>query len=220
MYLPEHFAQRDRQALHELIRAHPLATLVTLGDGELVVNHLPLLLDADAGPHGTLRGHVARANPVWRQFSDRVPTVAIFRGPDAYVSPAWYPSKAAHGKVVPTWNYAVVHARGMPRAIDDRDWLRTLVDDLTRVHEAATGSPWMLADAPPDFAQQMLAAIVGIELPIATLVGKWKTSQNRAAADRDGVVRALDASGNHSARAMARLVEGEPRSPEGPRTPL
>jgi transcriptional regulator len=209
MYLPEHFTRTDVATLHRLIRDYPLATLVTLGDGELIVNHVPLLIDAGAGPYGMLRGHVARANPVWRHFSAAVPTTAVFRGPDAYVSPSWYPSKAAHGKVVPTWNYAVVHAHGMPRVIEDRDWLRALVEELTTAHEAAIGSGWKFSDAPADFAQQMLGAIVGIEIPITTLTGKWKVSQNRTAADRAAVAAALGArgaSGDSNAAAMAELV--------------
>ena len=202
MYMPSHFAQPDLAKLHALIRERPLATLVTLGGGELVVNHVPFLLDPAPAPYGTLRGHVARANPVWRQFSSEVPTVVVFQGPDAYVSPSWYPSKAAHGKVVPTWNYAVVHAHGMPRVIEDREWLRTLVEGLTAMHEARNGSTWQLADAPPDFSAQMLGAIVGVEIPITTLRGKWKVSQNRDAADRDAVAAALD----QREAAMAELV--------------
>ncbi|HUN92627.1 MAG TPA: FMN-binding negative transcriptional regulator [Burkholderiaceae bacterium] len=212
MYLPEHFAEHDVPTLHALIRAHPLATLVTAGADELVVNHVPLLLDAGNGPFGTLRGHVARANPVWKQFSPTLPTVAVFQGADAYITPSWYPSKAEHGKVVPTWNYAVVHAHGVPRVIEDPAWLLALVSDLTRTHETAIGSAWTVGDAPGDYIEQMLRAIVGIEMPVATLRGKWKASQNRLPTDRAGVARGLAARSDAAAQEMATLV----RRPESP----
>jgi transcriptional regulator len=207
MYVPKHFEESDREVLHALIRAHPLGTWVTLHDGELLANHLPFLLDAERGEHGTLVGHVARANPVWRSFSTTAPSLVVFQGVESYVTPSWYPSKFQQGKVVPTWNYAVVHARGLPRAIEDREWLLRLVNRLTDTHEAAMAKPWQVADAPADFVARQLEAIVGIEIPIARLVGKWKVSQNRLPADRLGVAAGLLARGDEAAAEMASLVK-------------
>lgn len=210
MYLPSQFAQTDRAALHALMAAHPLGAWVLQGaDGSLSANHLPFLFDADNagdGTHGTLRAHVARANPVWQALDGQTRSLVIFQGPQAYVTPAWYPSKRAHGKVVPTWNYAVVHAHGRARAIEDRGWLRTLVGRLTAAHEAGRAAPWAVDDAPADYLAQVLDAIVGIEIVVDELVGKWKVSQNRGAADRAGVVAGLTAQQDGTSAAMAALV--------------
>jgi transcriptional regulator len=209
MYQPAHFVESDTATLHGLIEQHPLATWVTCRpdgpDGEPVpeVNHVPFLLDRSRGSHGTLVGHVARANPVWRTPAR---SVLVFQGPAAYVSPGWYASKAAHGKVVPTWNYAVVHAHGTPRPIEDRAALLAIVSRLTDHHEGRRGLHWQVSDAPADYVEQMLAAIVGIELPIEALEGKWKVSQNRPGADRDGVRAGLGASEDPGERAMAALA--------------
>jgi transcriptional regulator len=192
MYLPPHFEQHDLAALHALMREHPLAALVSLGDRGLTADHLPLEFDATAGEHGTLFGHVARANPLWRVAAG-APVLAVFGGPQAYVSPSWYPSKAATHKVVPTWNYTVVHAHGVLEAVEDAPWLRALVGRLTDHHEAARPTPWAVDDAPTDYVQQMLRAIVGIRIPVTRLVGKWKVSQNRSDADRQGVADGLGA---------------------------
>jgi transcriptional regulator len=192
MYLPPHFEQRDPAALRALMREHPLAALVSLGEGGLTADHVPLEFDATAGEHGTLFGHVARANPLWRVAAG-VPVMAVFSGPQAYVSPSWYPSKAATHKVVPTWNYTVVHAHGVMEAVEDAPWLRALVGRLTDHHETARAAPWSVDDAPPDYVQPMLRAIVGIRIPVTRLVGKWKVSQNRSEADRLGVADGLDA---------------------------
>lgn len=197
MYLPAHFEQTDPEALAGLIRAHPLALLASLGADGLTADHLPLEYDPAAG---LLRGHVARANPLWRQADGR-PVLAVFRGPEAYVSPSWYPGKAEHHKVVPTWNYAVVHAHGTLRAVADAPWLRALVARLTDHHEAGRAVPWSVDDAPPDYVEQMLRAIVGIEIAVTRLQGKWKTSQNRSAADRAGVAAGL---GEHPMAALVR----------------
>jgi transcriptional regulator len=188
VYLPKHFEQSDRVALIALMRERPLATLVVAGN-EPTADLIPLEFHAGEGPHGTLRGHVARANPLWRRAGAQA--LAVFTGPEAYVSPGWYASKREHGKVVPTWNYTMVQARGVLRAVDDAPWLRALVDRLTDHHEAAQPAPWQVSDAPDDFVQQMLRAIVGIEIELTALVGKWKTGQNRGAADREGVARGL-----------------------------
>jgi transcriptional regulator len=172
---------------------------------------VPLLLDADAGPLGTLRGHVARANPLWRDAAHRDEALVVFQGPQAYVSPAWYPSKAEHGKVVPTWNYVMVQARGRLRVIDDVAWLHALVTRLTATHEARRANPWAVDDAPPDYVASTLRAIVGLEIELVSLAGKWKVSQNRSAADREGVALGLDALEDDTARQMARQV----RAPGG-----
>ena len=205
MYLPNHFDEQRPEVLQRLIHDAPLGLLVTHGSAGLQANSVPFLLDADAGPHGTLRAHVARANPLWREGDGREALV-VFQGPQAYVSPGWYPSKAEHGKVVPTWNYVMVQARGTLRAIDDAAWLRGLVTRLTAKHEAAQVRPWAVTDAPPDFVDSMLRAIVGIEIELTALTGKWKVSQNRSAADRAGTAAGLDASGGADALAMARQV--------------
>ena len=200
MYLPKHFEQNDPQALQTLMREHPLATLVSLGDEGLTADHVPLEYDAASN---TLRGHVARANPLWRHAAGQ-PVLAVFCGPQAYVSPSMYPSKAEHHKVVPTWNYAVVHAHGQLQAIEQAPWLHALVSRLTGHHEGPRVQPWAVTDAPEDFVQQMLRAIVGIEIPVSKLVGKWKISQNRAEPDRLGVAAGLA----ESAPALAALVRG------------
>jgi transcriptional regulator len=190
MYLPAHFEQNDAQALQALMRAQPLATLVTTAADGLTADHLPLEYDAGSG---MLRGHVARANPLWRH-ADGQPVLAVFSGAQAYVSPAWYPSKAATHKVVPTWNYAVVHAHGRLRAVDDAPWLRALVGRLTERFEgerATPPEPWSVTDAPEDYLEQMLRAIVGVEIRVERLLGKWKLSQNRTEADRLGVAAGL-----------------------------
>ena len=191
MYIPAHFAEQRPPALQALLRAHPLATLVVTQDDAFVANHIPLMHVADTSAHGVLRGHVARANPLWRALGNGTPALAVFHGADAYVSPSLYPSKATSGKVVPTWNYAVVHVHGRLRAIDDSAWLRQLVITLTDWQEGARRVPWQVTDAPADYIDDMLRAIVGIELEIERIEGKFKLSQNRTADDRDGVITGL-----------------------------
>lgn len=203
MYRPSHFEQHDAAALQALMREHPLATLVTQQNGGITADAIPL--NYDAASH-TLRGHVARANPLWRAAAGQ-PVLAVFNGPQAYITPSWYPSKAATHKVVPTWNYTVVHAHGVLRAVEDAPWLHALVTSLTDHHEAPRAAPWAVADAPDDYVQQMLRAIVGIEIPVDRLIGKWKISQNRSDADRLGVAAGL-AEGAAQAQAMAALVAG------------
>jgi transcriptional regulator len=191
MYLPKHFAETDVSVMHELMRVHPLATLVTQGPDGLDANHIPLHLDASAGPNGTLRGHIARANPLAANPTVNRKILAIFKGPDCYISPSGYATKAEHGKVVPTWNYAAVHAHGELRLIDDRDWLLTQLDALTAEHEAGLPQPWSIDDAPADYIGKMLGAVVGIEIPIDRLVGKWKVSQNQPPANQASLIAAL-----------------------------
>jgi transcriptional regulator len=191
MYLPSHFEESRPEVLHTLLRAHPLGLLVMQGASGLTADSLPFLFDPEPTPWGTLRGHVARANPLWR--SPGAQALVVFQGPQAYVSPGWYPSKQEHGKVVPTWNYVMVQARGTLRVVDDAAWLHALVTRLTDTHEARLPRPWAVADAPGDYIHALLRAIVGIEIPLSGLVGKWKVSQNRSAADRAGVALGLDA---------------------------
>ncbi len=209
MYLPAQFRETRTPVLHDLIRAHPFGVLVTLDATGLVANHLPMEIDTTAGELGTLRGHVARANPVWKAHRPDVEAMAVFQGPQCYITPSYYATKAATGKVVPTWNYATVHAYGPLRVIEDAAWLRRLVEQLTDRHEAARPAgeaPWQVSDAPEAFIDTMLQAIVGIELPIARIEGKWKVSQNRPAEDRAGVVAGLGAGTDPMQRAMAALV--------------
>ena len=214
MYTPKHFEQTDPAALHGLMREHPLAALVTLGSDGLTADHLPLEFDATPAPghpHGTLRGHVARANPLWQQAAGQ-PVLAIVRGPHAYVSPSLYPSKAQTHKVVPTWNYTVVHAHGTLHAVADAPWLHALVSRLTRHQEAPRTGPWAVSDAPDDYVQQMLCAIVGVEIPVQRLMGKWKLSQNRSEPDRRGVADGL-AQGDAQALATAAAMGQAHASP-------
>ena len=191
MYLPKHFAQTDIAALHALMDAHPLATLVTHGPEGIDANHIPLHLDAGASPNGTLRGHVARANPLAKAAAVDAEILAIFQGPQSYISPSGYATKAEHAKVVPTWNYTAVHAWGRLRLIDDPQWLRAQVHTLTATHEAGLQHPWQVSDAPADYIEKMLGAIVGIEIVIDRLVGKWKVSQNQPPVNQASLVAAL-----------------------------
>jgi len=212
MYLPKHFAQTDIGALHRLIGAHPLGALVTLAAGGLEANHIPFLVQADPAPYGTLLGHVARGNPLWRDVACDAESLVIFQGPETFISPSWYPSKKETAKVVPTWNYAVVHAYGRVRVIDDAVWLRAHVEQLTDRHEAERPAPWKVTDAPADYIETMLRGIVGIEIRIARLVGKWKASQNRSARDRAGVVDGLLQEPTEAAATMAELVRASDAS--------
>jgi transcriptional regulator len=206
MYLPKHFEETRVQVLHELIHAHPLGALVVLTSAGLEANHIPLEVDPDPAPFGTLRGHIARANPLWRDSARDTEALVLFQGPGTYISPAWYATKQETGKVVPTWNYAVVHAHGPVRFIDDRAWLRAFVEQLTNRHEAARPEPWRITDAPADFIDKQLGAIIGLEIPITRLVGKWKVSQNRPPQDREGAVEGLSREGGDAGAAMARLI--------------
>ncbi len=206
MYLPAHFQEDRLDVLHQLIRNHPLGMLVTMTANGLEANHIPFMVDS-AGPFGTLRGHVARANPVWKDFSKDVEAMVVFQGPDAYISPSWYASKKEHGKVVPTWNYAVVHAYGPLQSVDDAEWMRPFLEKITDRHESPRAAPWKVGDAPEDFLQTTMRAVVGIEIPITKLIGKWKVSQNRPKADREGVVAGLAEAKDEAGRAMAGLVE-------------
>jgi transcriptional regulator len=207
MYSPSQFEETCVDVLHGLIRAHPLGTLVTLGKSGLEANHIPFEVHPDPAPFGTLRAHVARANPVWREFSLDVDALVVFQGPSAYITPSWYATKRETGKVVPTYNYAVVHACGPMRAIEDRAWLRALVGRLTDRFESSRAQPWQVTDAPTKFVDNLLGAIVGLEVPVVRLVGKWKMSQNRPTVDHDGIVQGLRETHDADAAAVAKLVE-------------
>ncbi len=191
MYLPAHFEENRPQVLLDLVRNHSLGTWVLSTDQGLLVNHVPFLIDQDDAGSFTLTGHVARANPVWQAFGNMRETVVVFQGPQTYISPSFYPSKQVDGKVVPTWNYAVVHAHGQARAIEDKPALLAIVTRLTNTNEAARKAPWQVSDAPDDYVDKMLNGIVGIEIKVTRLVGKWKNSQNRSPADRAGVAAGL-----------------------------
>jgi transcriptional regulator len=206
MYIPRHFQEDRIPVLHELIDRQAFATLVTLGSSGLTASHIPMLLDPHPAPLGTLRGHLSRANPQWRELSSDVEALAIFAGPHHYISPSWYPAKAETGKVVPTWNYVVVHAYGSLRIVEDAEWLKSHVANLTSVHESESAEPWKVGDAPADFIQTLVNGIVGLELPIRRLEGKWKLGQNRSARDRNGVVRNLKALDTPEGKAIADLV--------------
>jgi transcriptional regulator len=193
MYLPTHFEEKNPELLDAFIRKYPLGLLITQNaSGEMSANSIPFLLDADpAGGPGILRAHVARANPLWRDARSDTESLVAFQGPQAYISPSYYASKAEHHKVVPTWNYVMVQGHGRMRAIDDAQWVHALVTRLTERHETPRKAPWAVTDAPADFIATMVRAIVGIEIVLTSLTGKWKVGQNRSTADRQGVARGL-----------------------------
>jgi transcriptional regulator len=229
VYIPPHFNEERVDVLHQLIREHGLATLVTYGPSGLIASHVPLVLDTSASgasaasgastatgattvPFGTLRGHLSRANQQWRDYSPDVPALAIFAGPQHYITPSWYPAKAEHGKVVPTWNYIVVHAYGRLETYDDRESLLANVEALTTHHEANRPEPWKVSDAPASYIDAQLKGIIGISLRIDRLEGKWKISQNRSAADQASVAAALHETGTDASVAMAETMNDRTRA--------
>jgi transcriptional regulator len=206
MYLPAQFKEERIDVLKALMREHPFATVVAMSDNGLIVDHLPLQVIDGPSTWGTIRGHVARANPIWKDYRADSEAIAIFQGPQTYVSPSLYPSKQTTGEVVPTWNYAVVHARGTLRFIHEGAWLRDLVANLTDEHEAHRAAPWKMTDAPEPYLEKMLAMIVGLEFSISSVSGKWKLGQNRTLADRQGLVHGLQQSPEADARALAGML--------------
>lgn len=206
MYLPAPFNETRIDVLHALMRARPLATLVAQGGSGLIANHLPMQTLTEPAPLGSLRGHIARANSLWKEYRDGSEAIAIFQGPQAYISPSLYPSKKQTGEVVPTWDYAVVHARGSMRFIDDADWLRSFVAGLTDAHEGSRREPWKIGDAPAEYIESMLGLIVGFELSITSLTGKWKVSQNRSSEDQQGVVEGLRAADDEDSVEIAAML--------------
>ena len=207
MYVPARHAQPDPAALHGLMAAFPFAVLVTQGPDGPVADHLPFALDRDRGPHGVLRGHVARANPVWRTLEAGAPCLVVFQGEQAYMSAGWYASKAEHGKVVPTWNYRAVHASGRPRLVSDPAEVLNLLRALTDQQEAAEATPWAVDDAPASYIDAMARAIVAFEIEITDLQGRWKLSQSDTPADRAGVIAGLRQRPSTEAHALADQIE-------------
>ena len=216
MYLPSHFNETRTEVMHALMRAHPLSTLVTQCESGLVANHVPVQTLDTPKPLGCIRGHVARANPMWREYRADSQALAIFQGPQVYISPSLYPSKAKTGEVVPTWNYVVVHASGTLKFIQDPDWLRGFVAGLTATHEAPRSMPWKIDDAPAPYIDKMLSLIVGFEFSIVALSGKWKVSQNRPQADRTGVIGNLRNADDADSRRIAEMLAALDPGPETP----
>jgi transcriptional regulator len=206
MYLPPHFREDRLDVQHAMMRAHPFGALVTVGKDGLQASHIPFVLDATASPLGTLRGHLSRANDQWKLLDPDQDALVMFQGPQAYVTPAWYPLKQETGKVVPTWNYVIVQAYGRPRIVQDGSWLAKNVADLTGQHERNRPQPWAVSDAPDDFIAGLLKGIVGVEIEITRIEGKWKASQNRPDADRAGVVGGLAREPEEQARVMSQIV--------------
>ncbi|MEM8869482.1 MAG: FMN-binding negative transcriptional regulator [Pseudomonadota bacterium] len=211
MYEPPLFREDRVDVMQALMHAHPFATLVSSATGTLSADHVPLELCAELSKHGVLRGHLAVANPLYRGTDGPISVLAVFQGPQSYITPSWYPSKQEHGKVVPTWNYAVVHATGQLRFHTDPAWLMAHLTSLTQRHEAPRDAPWEVADAPGDFTKRQLKGLVGFEIDIEALTGKWKVSQNKAAPDRAGVEKGLLTENTPSGTAMSRLVGGVTR---------
>ncbi|MEF8720164.1 MAG: FMN-binding negative transcriptional regulator [Candidatus Accumulibacter necessarius] len=210
MYLPQHFEETRAEELHRVIREYPLGVLVVNGPRGLDANHLPFALRPDDGERGHLLAHVARANPLWQEATDGDEALVIFRAANAYISPNWYPSKHEFHRQVPTWNYQAVHVHGRIRIRDDERFVRGVVARLTRVNEARTGSdkPWKMTDSSREYIDQMLSAIVGIEIEITQLVGKWKLSQNREERDRINAAEELRQRGEHPTSAAMLAASG------------
>jgi transcriptional regulator len=205
MYIPKAFAVTDREVLHAFIEANSFATLVTTVEGAPIATRLPILLDRAAGTHGTLIGHVARANPQWRSFGDDGPALAMFDGPHAYISPHWY----ATAPSVPTWNYATVHAYGTPRIIDDPRRVEEIVDRLAATYEAVLPQPWSAREIPAEFKSNLLKAIVGLEMPIDRIEGKFKFGQNRPLEDQVAMLATLEARADSESHQLAELIRRE-----------
>jgi transcriptional regulator len=208
MYLPKHFEFSDPVRLREFMWAHPLATLVVADASGLSADHIPLQVTGDDASGWKLAGHVARANPLWKKAEAGIDCLAIFHGPQHYISPNWYATKKENGKVVPTWNYEVVHVQGRLRTVDDVEWLRDFLQRLTETHEADQPKPWQLDDAPEEYLQRMLQAVVGIEIEIVTMIGKAKVSQNQPKSNQESLIAALHQTGNPQSIEMADKIEG------------
>jgi transcriptional regulator len=207
MYIPRANSETRTPVIHKLIEEQPFASFITMGTSGLFASNIPMVLERDGTPLGRLRGHLSRANPQWREFSPDVEALAIFSGPQHYITPTWYPEKQESGKVVPTWNYVVVHAYGHLRVIEDSQWLMAHLHSLTTIHEADSPVPWKIEDAPADFIASQIKGIVGLEMVIDRLEGKWKVSQNRSEQDRTGVANGLAELNTTESHAMKSLVE-------------
>jgi transcriptional regulator len=206
LYVPKHFLESRCEVLHAFIRRNPLATICTSDASGLEADHVPLTLRGEPAPHGVLLGHVARANPLWRKAGDGLDCLVVFQGSQHYVSPGWYATKAETGRVVPTWNYEVVHVQGRIRAVDDRVRLRALLEELTTEHERGQPQAWRVSDAPTEFIDAMVRAVVGIRIEILGLVGKSKLGQNQPDANQKSLVEALRARHDPSASQMAEAI--------------
>jgi len=214
MYIRPQFEETRTDTLHELMRRHPLGTLVTLGNGGLNADHVPFEIDNGAAPFGMLRAHLPRANPVWREASAEVDALVVFQGPQSYITPSWYATKKENERVVPTYNFMVVHAYGPLRVIEDAVWLRAHLERLTDRFEKGRESPWKVSDAPDEFIAKLLPVLVGIEIPISRLLGKWKVSQNQPSVNRSSVECGLRESGREEAVAMADEIARRSRGSE------
>ncbi|WP_158942576.1 FMN-binding negative transcriptional regulator [Granulicella sp. S190] len=207
MYIPRANQETRIPVIHQLMDEQPFASLITMGASGLFATHIPMVLERQGDTLGRLRCHISRANPQWREFSPGIEALAIFSGPQHYITPNWYPEKQENGKVVPTWNYAVVHAHGHLNVIQDLNWLRSHLESLTTVHEAGSPVPWKIEDAPADYIASQIKGIVGLEMVITRLEGKWKASQNRSEPDREGVANGLAELNTSESLAMKSLVE-------------
>ena len=207
MYISKHHQLQDTEAIAALVQAHPLGAWVCHTQQGLMANHIPFYLDRTRGTHGTLMGHVARANPVWRQLGADTPSVVLFQGAQSYITPNWYPGKAEHGKVVPTWDYVVAHAHGVARVMEDPAWVLDMLNRLTNANESGQPAPWQVGDAPADYIEKLMRGIVGIEIPIDRLEGKLKASQDEDLQDRHGTVQGLRSRPDEQSHAVAALVE-------------
>jgi transcriptional regulator len=207
MYQPPHFREDRLEVQHTLIRSHPLGLLITNGSTGLIANPIPFVLDEAASPFGTLRAHLSRANPQWRSFDPEQDALVVFQGTETYITPSWYEAKREHGKVVPTWNYAIVQAHGRLQVKDDPAWLMQQISALTSAQEASRSEPWAVGDAPAEFLAAQMKGIVGVEIEITRIEGKWKVSQNRSEADRHGVAAGLRGMNNDDSHRMAALVD-------------
>ena len=215
MYTPKYHALTNVAAMRAHIAEYPLGAWVCMAQSQLMANHIPFVLDVQHGAHGRLLGHVSRANPVWRQLADGAPSVVMFMGPHAYITPSWYPGKNQHGKVVPTWNYVTVHAHGMARPIEDTEWILDVINRLTDAQESRRDTPWRVSDAPAAYIDQMLKAVVGIDIKIERLEGRLKVSQDEDEQDRLGTVEGLRRTSHAPAQILSGLVLREMRRSEG-----
>jgi transcriptional regulator len=207
MYVPKYFEVTDVHVLHELIHDYPLATLITTSVHGLNANHIPMHLAATPEPYGTLIGHVAKANPILEDIYGEKQSLAIFHGPNSYITPSWYETKKEHGKVVPTWNYVVVHVYGKLRVVDNPEWLRVQLETLTDQNESQFSAPWAVSDAPVEFTEKLFESIVGIEMKITKLIGKWKVSQNQPPQNRESIIEGLNKDKQLGSSKMAELVK-------------
>ena len=213
MYLPPYHQLPDPEIAYTLIETEALGAWVCHAPSGLIANHVPFVLDRTRGPHGTLLGHVSRGNSVWRNLTDTTPSVVLFQGAQSYITPNWYPSKVAHGKVVPTWDYVVAHAHGTARVVEDPAWMLDMLNRLTNAQEAGQPAPWRVGDAPPNFIEKLLRGIVGIEIPIDRLEGKLKASQDEDLQDRHGTVAGLQSTPHDRARTLATLIANTLKTP-------